>query len=210
MKEKKIPWWFKRKEDKLTLGGVPDYTIVSSVSGALIRLLREAMVPGVLEGRDMIGLCAPDDHRDTTLGVWLYDIRENDELRVNGMLPFDDNQLTYPPIYLNLHYMVTAYSDMDLRYRAEEEHRLLAKVMQVLRDSSVLDSDTLMPTEAAGPSDLRIEFQNLSMDEKMKVWNGLHLPYRLSLFYRIAPVELESMIRRKASRVTEFQVEERL
>lgn len=190
-------------------GGVPDYTIVSSVSGALVKLLRDAMVPKVLEGRDMIGLCTPEDHGDVTLGIWLYDIRENDELRINGMLPFDDTQLKYPPMYLNLHYMVTAYSEMDIRYRAEEEHRLLAKAMQVLRDSSVLDADTLAPVGTADPADLRIEFQNFTMEDKMKAWNGLHVPYRLSLFYRVAPVELESMIRRKVVKVTQISVEER-
>lgn len=207
-KEKKTPWWFLKREERPSIQAVPDYTIVSTVSGALVELLRSQMVPQLLEGRDRVGLCSPLDHRDITLGVWLYDLEENDQLRINEMISYEDS-LQYPPMYLNLHYMITVYSEMDLRYKSEEEHRLLAKTMQVLRDHSVLDSATLKPAEAPGDYDLHIEYQNFPIEEKMKIWNGLNSPYQLSLFYQVAPVELESMIHKKTSRVREIRVEEK-
>lgn len=206
MKERKIPWWFKKREESPGIRVKRDYTIISSVDKGIAALLKEHMVPDILSGSEQIGLCAPGENGDMLLGLYLYDIRENEEMRVNGMLPYDDGHLQNPPIYLSLYYMITAYADMDIRYREEENHRLLAKVMQILGDYPVLDSATLYPTGEIEPYDLHIEFLNLKLDEKTAVWQNARQPVHISLFYRVTPVQLDSTIRRNITRVKEIKL----
>lgn len=206
MKERKTPWWFKKREDGPAARVKRDYTIISSVDRGIISLLKEHMVPDVISGSEQIGLCAPGENGDILLGIYLYDIRENEEMRVGGMLSYDEEQLQNPPMYLSLYYMITAYGDMDIRYREEENHRLLAKAMQVFGDYPVLDSATLYPTGEIEPYDLHIEFLSLKPDEKAAVWQNARQPVRLSLFYRITPVQLDSTIRKRITRVKEIKL----
>lgn len=222
MRERTTPWWFRKRGEEpsgqetggdeggradgspLCFGGrprqlpvKPDHTAVSVVNDRLLSLLRDHMVPDVLVSGEEIGLCTPKDHGDIVLGIYLYDIRENSEIRVNGMQPYDSGHIRFPPLYLELSYMLTAYSAIGLRYREEENHRILTKVMQVLHDYPRLE----------GEDALHIEFQNLTLDQKAAVWHNLGGGYQLSLFYRITPVKLESSIKKEAARVREILVD---
>lgn len=206
MKERKAPWWFRKREDGRPAQVKRDYTIISSVDRGMLTLLKERMVPGIISGSEQIGLCAPGENGDMLLGLYLYDIRENEEMRMGGVITYDEENVQNPPIYLSLYYMITAYADMDIRYREEENHRMLAKTMQVLYDYPVLDSATLHPTGQIEPYDLHIEFLNLKPEEKSAVWQNARQPMRLSLYYRVTPVQLDSTILRQVSRVKEIQL----
>lgn len=206
MKERKIPWWFKKKEEDTRTQVKRDYTIISTVDRGFLSLLKDHMVPDVIAGSEQIGLCPPGESGDMLLGVYLYDIRENGEMRINGMFSCDEEHLQNPPMYLSLYYMLTPYSDIDLRYREEENHRILTRAMQVLYDCPVLDSSTLHPTSQVEPYDLRIEYLNLKPEEKSAVWQNTRQPERLSLFYRITPVQLDSTVQREVGRVKEIQL----
>lgn len=221
MKERTMPWWFRRRDEERhgqgrqgeeSLNGdgwrgdkgavrqfplKPDYTVVSAVNDKLLTLLRKHMVPNVLASREEIGLCTPKDHGDVVFGVYLYDIRESDEIRMTGMQAYDSSHIQFPPIYLELYYMMTAYSAIDLRYREEENHRVLTKAMQVLHDYPRLEEEDR----------LHIEFQNLTLEQKSAVWHNLGGGYQLSLFYKIAPIKLESTIRKEVSRVQEIHID---
>lgn len=203
MSDRKIPWWLRRKDNRQNINPAPaDYTVVSRVSRRLLNLLRENLVPGLLQSQDNIGLCGPSEHSDTILGLYLYDVRENGEIRVNGLQPVDQQYLKYPPMYLDLHYMVTVYLTMDLRYRSEEEHRLLGGVMQLFYDNPVLEAEP-----GTGNEELRLELEDMDIGEKMKLWSGFGDTYRLSLFYKVSPVKLESTLFKKVTRVKEIRID---
>lgn len=202
--EKKTPWWFKRTEAPQKKPVQYDYTVSSSVSNGILQLLRKYMVPQIIASREEIGLCTPEDHGDLVLGLYLYDIMENDAMRINGMIPYDEQHQQYPPMYLNLYYMISAYSNIDLRYREEENHRILTKTMQVLRDCPLLDGTSFQPLEESAPDALHIQYQNLSLQEKLGIWQNRKSEFRLSLFYCVTPVKLDSTIRREVKRVKEI------
>lgn len=211
MRERTMPWWFRRRDEEgpaqenrndvtfsqRQLPVKPDYTVVSAVNDKLLSLLRKHMVPNILVSREEIGLCTPKDHGDIVFGIYLYDIRENSDVRMTGMQAYDSGHIQFPPIYLELYYMVTAYSAIDLRYREEENHRILTKAMQILHDYPRLE----------GEDALHIEFQNLTLDQKAAVWHNLGGGYQLSLFYKITPIKLESTIRRETVRVQEIRID---
>lgn len=206
MKEAKIPWWLRKKADQRHPPTPPDYTVISAAGMAVVKLLQGHMVPELIPSRDGISLCCPTEHGDIIVGIYLYDIRENEEVRMNGMQPVDEAYLQFPPMYLNLHYMITAYLDMDIRYRSEEQQRILGSIMQIIHDNPILDSDTMQPAKGAAPGDLRLEYENLQTEEKVKIWSSISMPYQLSLFYKLSPVKLESTIFTPVTRVKEVSV----
>lgn len=199
MRESMIPGWLRKRDEGTARPGrmLADDTVISSVNNKILTLLRQNLVPRVLANKEEIGLCSQKEHGDIILGLYLYDIRENSEIRINGMQPYDETHLQFPPVFLDLHYMLSAYSNIDLRYREEENHRVLARAMQTLHDHPVLDQETA----------LHIELQNLSLEQKSAVWHNIGTGYQLSLFYKVTPVRLESEIRRQVSRVQEIQVD---
>lgn len=182
------------------------YTVIADVGAALVRLLQSNMVPNVVMNAESIGLCSPDDKGDIMLGLYLYDIRESEEYRNSTMVNIDARSQRYPSLYLTLYYMVTAYSNGDIKFRSLEEQKMLGKAMQVLGDSSMLDARSLEPAQNAVDA-LRIELLPLNIDEKMKIWNVPNKPYKASLFYKVTPVELESEKKKNIQRVVDMEFE---
>jgi hypothetical protein len=46
----------------------------------------------------------------------------------------------------------------------------------------------------------------MSVEDKMKLWNVPNKAYKLSLFYKVAPVELESAKSRGVQRVVDMDI----
>lgn len=183
------------------------YTIIAEIDDYLINVLAEGLVPELLPDKNAVGLCAPDERGDVSVGVYLYDIQENETLRVSGMVNHSLETQSYPPTYLSLYYMITVWSVSDIRYRAIQEHRILGKIIQMLKDRNLWESSLF---GSDGTPNIRVELLDLTPDEKVKLWNQPTAPYRTSLFFRIAPVSLDSAKQRPISRVTsvDMQVKE--
>lgn len=181
-----------------------NYTIISDVGNAIVSLLQEHMIPDVILNPESIGLCSPEERGNVILGVYLYDIRESEEYRNSTMVTMDATRQKYPSSYLTLNYMITAYSNGDIKYRAIEEQKILGKVLQILADYHTLDPVTLKPMERNGGAGLEIELQPLSHEDKQKIWSVPNKAYRLSLFFKVGPVELESEKIREVQRVVDI------
>lgn len=186
------------------------YTSIAEVGMAIVRLLRKELVPDTLQNPDAIGLCSPTDRGDYMVGIHLYDIRESEELRVNTMIARGSQELLYPPSYVNLYYMITVTSTGDIKYRSEEEHKILGRIVQALADYPCLDRETLEPVTSRKQLDVELSMQNLTLEDKMRIYSVPNAGYKLSLFYRAAPVEIESTKSRRTVRVmeAEFGLEE--
>lgn len=175
------------------------YSILSDVGNGIVRLLRHWLVPDIILNSEAIGLCSPEDKGDLALGIYLYDVRESEEMMGMEKRLVTADTKRAPSQYLNLYYMITAYSASDIKFRASEEQRILGRVIQVLWDHRVLGDEYL--SEGAEP--VRIEMLRLDHEEKMKMWNMPNLPYKLSLYYKVYPVEIESQKVKKIQRVAD-------
>lgn len=186
------------------------HTAIAEAGNMLTELLRASLVPEVILNQDHIGLCSPADKGDLALGIYLYDIRECEELRSHSMIMVDPSRQKYPSSYLNLYYMITAYSNGDLKYRAEEEARILGKTVQVLSDHSVFEEMIQGQGLPEGETVPTAQFLNLSMEDKMRIWNVPNTAYKPSVFYKMGPIEIESEKVRTTQRVVDvaFLVEE--
>jgi len=181
---------------------MPGYTGIVDVSSRIVEILQENLCPELIRSPESIGLCSPDDNGNFVLGVHLYDIRENDEYINTSMTSVNSGIQRYPSTYLSLQYMITVYSTADIKYRAAEEQRILGRVIQVLRDNSVMGNES----ESGTGLDWVIRLMKLPAEEKVRMWNYRDKAIRTSLYYKVAPVEIESARTREISRVTRAEI----
>lgn len=174
------------------------YTIIADVSQQIIHILRKQLVPDLIRDAAGIGLCSPESREDTSVGIFLYDIQESDEIRQNHMIDVGEHRQTRPPMYLTLYYMITAYAQSDLKFKMMQEERILGKIVQCFYDYPII--------EAEG-GNVQIQLIKMSTEEKMKLWNFEGKPYVLSLFYKVTPVVLESTVFRDVVRVRSSKVD---
>lgn len=186
------------------------YTVIADVGNAIVELLREHMVPEVILNPEAIGLCNPEDKGDFLLGVYLYDVRPSEMYRNSSRVAYGISQQKYPSTYWTLNYMITAYSNGDVKLKATEEQKILGRAMQVLADYSRLDPETLKPVEAKTGTVIQLEFLSMSADDKMKIWSVPNKAYRLSFYLTAGPVELGSAKTMEVKRVVDvdFAVQE--
>lgn len=184
------------------------YTVIAEAGDALVRLLRKELAPDILPNADAIGLATPADRGDLVVCIHLYDVSESEDFRMSGMVSDGVKRQKFPPVYLSLSYLITVFSASDVKFRAGEEHRILGKIIQVLRDYPILNPETM--EFGTGREGVRIEMRKLETEEKLKIWNFPNLAARASLFYKIGPVPLESAKTKEIQRVSsvEFRVEE--
>lgn len=181
---------------------MPGYTVISDVGKEIVKILREYMVPSVISHEEAIGLCSPSEKGDYSLGVFLYDIRECESIFKNGMGGGGRNHQKYPSSYLSLYYMITAYSLSNVKFRSLQEHLILGKVIQVLKDYGYLLSNSFRGSMEDINYSAKMEMLRTDIDEKIKLRNMYDPTGRLSLYYKVSPVELESTRIKKIHRVT--------
>lgn len=183
------------------------YTCIMDVGNSLVNIIREGLSPDIIPNADLIGLCSPDEKGDMVLGIHLYDIRENEDIRGADMVNVSAQKQKYPSTYLSLYYMITAFSKADVKFKAGEDQRILGRVIQILSDNPVV---YMNEAQATAPSTNRMEprvrMLNISVDEKQKLWHFPNTPYKTSLFYKVSPLEIESERIKEIRRVVQADI----
>lgn len=176
------------------------YTIIADVSEEIVRTLRRELVPKLISDENAVGMCSPQEQEEMSLGVFLYDIQESEDIRRHRMTDIDDGRQKYPPAYLSLYYMLTAYSQSDRKYQMSQEQRILGQTARYFHDYPMLEIDgEYVP----------VQMLRISTEDKLKLWNFNGKPFQVSLFYKVSPVRLDSQRFRDVTRVrtAEFGVD---
>ena len=179
------------------------YTAIADVGLSLIELLKENLTPEPIKKKEKIALCSPADKGDLELTLYLYNIEEYGQFRITKMETLPNGDLRNPPSTYSLYYLLTGYSNSQLKSKAYDEHKILGRAMQVLKDNSVLKGELLKGSLKGTDQELKIEIKNLSYDEMMRIWHFKDVPYSLSIAYKVAPVLIESTRIKKVNRVVE-------
>ncbi len=106
----------------------------------------------------------------------------------------------YPPLALNLHYLVTAYGNNEVD---EDDHRLLGAAMLAFHDRGILSpldiQNATSMSEALKSAALDQQFENvkithesLTLEELSKLWTTFQAKYRVSAAYQASVVLIES------------------
>mgnify|MGYP001042146068 CR=1 FL=1 len=181
-----------------------NYTMIADTSAYLVELLQKALVPELISDASEIGLRSPEEKGDIVLGVFLYDVRQSEEV-FQQLRMVAKERISKPPLYLSLCYMITAYGKGDTMYRLMQEEQILGRVIQIFYDNSIIPIEWIDP-QTTSNLDLHIQMINPDIDEKSKIWSFPNIGNRLSLFYKVSPIAIDSAVSREFSRVTEIDI----
>jgi hypothetical protein len=188
------------------------YTAIADVGETLIHLLRNNMagMPGYEDQN--IQLSSPADAKDyVRLTLFLYAVVENRELENDVMQAVSQTRLNYPPMTVDLYYLLTAHGPINpnLTNRAIVAHKFLGMAMRIFYDNGILSGSVLRGNlrEREDP-DLHLTKNQLSMDEINKIWEIFpETPYKESVSYLVTPVKIYSEREVDVQRVVRKQVD---
>jgi hypothetical protein len=172
---------------------MPNLHAVHSVGHSLVTWLKNAYPRDLREvtESDFVllssGEMAGKDERGPAVSLWLYRITPNEHLR--NAPRRGDGMDARPPLYLDLHYLVTIWADNALA-----EHTLAAWVLERLHLNPLLDASTLSPEGGWGPGDqVQVLMDDLGNDELMRLWDAIDPSYRLSvpIVARVVRIDVE-------------------
>ena len=184
-----------------------DFNVISDVSNSILKTLRDNLCPELISSPESIMLTVPSDkNADFQLGLYLYDIQEMREYRQTEYVRISPSQRRLPPKPLNLYYALYINSKSQMSVDAENEQRILGRVMQILMDHPILPEDVTEEDEMGAT----VTLQTMSFEEKTKLWSVLSTPYQLAIYFSVAPVLLASRKVSSFTRVVEarFQTEQ--
>lgn len=131
------------------------------------------------------------------LNLFLYQITPNAAWR-NMPLPnqVKSGEFGYPPLAVDLHYLLTAYDSTDQEADLETQ-RLLGRAMLILHDNGLIDRTFL---EQISPDSglhqqveqIKVIPSPLSLEEMSKLWTTFQSQYRLSVAYQVSVLLIES------------------
>jgi hypothetical protein len=172
------------------------YKGIRAVSSTLKNLLTAEM-----ENLVGITLLPPDVAPTTATGrrinLYLYLVTENAALK-NQEIPGEGHPGTYgyPPLSLNLHYLMTGYADSDTSDDKDlAAQEILGDGMRVMHDFAIItrDSSFAAPELSHEFENIRISLQPASLDEFAKIWTALpNAAFRCSVAYSVTVVQIES------------------
>jgi hypothetical protein len=155
-----------------------------------------------------------DTHEETQLNLFLYQVTPNQGWRNAGqpsVAPDGANRLSNPPLALDLHYLLSAYSDEEFKaevllgYGMQALHETPVLTREMVRNHFTVDPtsltgaglppplDTLAAGELADQVELvKITPQPLSTEELSKLWTAFGAHYRPTTGYLATVVLIES------------------
>ena len=176
---------------------------------ATLRHLLDSQVPQVADLSGLSVTTQPPDvaeksSADNQLNLFLYQTVVNGAWRNQDMpRQVRPGETAAPPLAINLHYLLTAYSRAD-GDGGTMSHRVLGGAMSVLHDHPVLGRDEI--ASALANNDLGQQFERLritpiglGVEEISKLWTVFQTQYRISAAYELTVVLIDSRLPVKAA-----------
>ena len=172
-----------------------DYTIIADVSAYIIKKLREKMCPEPVPSPNNIEISSPASQDvDYIVGLYLYDIREEGQIARPPMVDRGKIQLVQPPRPYSLYYMVFINGSSQMGLKAPDIQKIIGRIAQIVNDNNSVYPHELQPWLDATEPPIVLTQAKIALEEKVRVWQAISKPYQISLFYKAAPVFLNSEI----------------
>lgn len=177
----------------------------------LFETLRDEVTPPL--GESNVALASPaalPEDDNVRLSLFLYDVTENshhknahrEAVGIDPVTGFDE--FSNPPLALDLHYLLTAYSIETAAGTSADtatQHELLGLAMQTLYDAAVLED---VP---ATNDRTTINLVSAPDDKRMDIWSTFpDTPYQPSVTYVVGPVFVDSRRHETTQRVVEREI----
>lgn len=181
-----------------------DYPIIADVSSYIVRLLREKMCPEPIPSPNNIEISSPANQDvDYIVGLYLYDIKEESDVTRPASIPRGRTQLKRPPRPYSLYYMLFINGSGQMGLKAPDIQKIIGRAAQIINDNEAVFPNQLQTWLDTQEPPIVLSQAKISLEEKVRVWQAINKPYALSLFYKAAPVFLDSEIVIDTPRVTE-------
>ena len=132
------------------------------------------------------------------MNLFLYQVLENPHAKNQPWLSPSSAVQEYPPLAINLHYLLTPYAKDTI-----SAHQVLSHAMGILHDSSIVTGSQLAGALSVAVEQLAIVLCPMTLEELTRIWNALQSPYRLSVCYEVRIAAIRSEIRQSVPRVTQ-------
>ena len=184
-----------------------DYTIISDVSNYILKVLRNKMCPEPIPSPNNIEVSSPASQDvDYIMGLYLYDIKEDDTVAPPPTIRRGKLQLQPPPKPYSLFYMVFINSGGQAGLKDQDFQKILGKCAQIVNDNNSVLPNQLQNWLDIEEPPISLTQAKISLEEKVRVWSAINKPYQLSLFYKAAPVFVSSEIVVSTPRVVEADI----
>ncbi len=183
-----------------------DYTIISDVSNYILSVLRSKMCPEPIPSPNNIEVSSPASQDvDYILGLYLYDIKEDDTVAPPPTVRRGKLQLTPPPKPYSLNYMVFVNSGGKAGLKDQDFQKIIGKCAQIVSDNNSVLPNQLQNWLDTQEPPIVLTQAKISLEEKVRVWSAINKPYQISLFYKAAPVYVSSELVINTPRVVDAQ-----
>lgn len=183
-----------------------DYTIISDVTNFLVSRLRKKMCPEPIPTEHSIESSSPSAQDvDYILGVYLFDIKQEGEISTPPMIKSGKTRLKRPPKPYTLYYMIFINGSSQMGLKAPDIQKILGKVAQVVADTETVSPREIQPWLDFAEPPIIFSSPKLTLEEKARIWQTINKPYQVSLFYKAAPVLINSEIVAEATPVVEAE-----
>lgn len=176
-------------------------TVIGDVTLTLQELLKDRQSPN---GLFAISVKSPADEivepMKPKINLFLFRVEESEFARNEEWDAVGTDGLHYPPLALNLFYVMTPFIEDKL-----DEQRIFGEAMRVFHDNSIIDPASLKGTLENSAEELKVDLFRYTMEQLMQIWGGFGKPYRLSVVYQIRMVRIDSLIESATRRVLEQQ-----
>ena len=167
-------------------------TAIKDVGNTLISLLIDNM-KDLPDGSIVLG--SPGEIKsDTRISLFLYKIQDNIHLKNQEMQQVGSSSMRFPPLALDLFYMLTSHPSQENTEKTLEAHLLLGRAMQVFYDNAILSGSVLKGSLKPENEELRITIENLNIDDMTKIWSTFQgKPFKPTACYLVSPVRIDSL-----------------
>lgn len=190
-----------------------EYHVIGAVDATLRSLLWSYMqndsdITAILADEQRISFEPPfklvknTDPDHNYLSLYLYRVAENAETKNRALEPLDSHRLKFPPLCLNLFYLITPITNT-----AENDHKLLGKAMKVLYENGSVADPNLRGILAGSTEDMRIILDSLSFEDSTKIWSAFMRSFRLAVSYEVKVVYIDSDRETGAERIRRKRIE---
>ena len=162
---------------------------IGRVSETLRKLLEAQMSPAT-----KVTLLSPADASPLTarVNLFLYRVTKNTQLGNLDPMPKPGapKQLAFPPLALNLFYLMTIFSPPDPQIGMADSHGIMGEAMRVFYEHSIVPANFLVG--GLQPGQVKITLVPADIEELTKIWTALTKEYRLSAVYEVSYVDIPS------------------
>jgi len=184
-----------------------EYTALVEAGEALTELLRRNLTPEPVNDRELISLGSPFEAENNQLTLYLFHIDEDLSSGLSGYQQESVHVQRMQAASYQLSYLITAHSKAPVRMKEADQHRIIGKVIQTIKDNPSIPPELLGGSLAGSGATLTLNLERPNFEQLLKIWNNTSVPYKLSLVCKVGGVLVDSNRIRYVSRVKDVTLD---